>query len=133
LTTGYDNVPFFSPSGDRILFTRRANGEFDIYAIKPDGTDVKQLTKAPGNDAHAMWTDDGKDITFSSSRFGFKDEAALYGQICPAQGAVAFEQIDTPANSLRTADGCLSPPIGRVGVKCMCDSFHRAKELDDLQ
>jgi Tol biopolymer transport system component len=78
LTTGYDNVPFFSPSGDRILFTRRANGEFDIYTVKADGTDVKQLTKAPGNDAHGMWTNDGRDITFSSSRFGFKDEAALY-------------------------------------------------------
>lgn len=78
LTKEYDNVPFWSPLGDRILFTRKSNGNFDIYTIRPDGSDLRQLTKAPGNDAHAVWTDDAKHVLWSSSRYGFKDEAVLY-------------------------------------------------------
>ena len=55
LTSGYDNFPSWSPTGERIAFTRLANDNFDIYSIRPDGTDLKQLTNAPGNDAHSAW------------------------------------------------------------------------------
>ena len=77
LTTAYDNFPSWSPGGDRIVFSRLANDDFDIYTIRPDGTDVKQLTETPGNDSHPAWSADGAYILFSSSRFGFKDEAPL--------------------------------------------------------
>ena len=52
LTAGYDNFPLWSPRGDRIVFSRVANGDYEIYTIKPDGTGVKRLTSARGNDAH---------------------------------------------------------------------------------
>ena len=77
LTTDYDNFPSWSPGGDRIVFSRLANDDFDIYTIRPDGTDVRQLTESPGNDSHPAWSADGASILFSSSRFGFKDEAPL--------------------------------------------------------
>lgn len=78
LTTGYDNFPIWSPKGDRIVFSRLANDDFDIYTIRPDGSELKQLTNAVGNDSHAVWSPDGVHILFSSSRFGFKDEAPLF-------------------------------------------------------
>lgn len=78
LTEGYDNFPMWSPTGDRIAFSRLANGEFDIYSIKADGTDLRRLTDAPGNDSHPAWSADGRHILFSSSRLGFRDEAALF-------------------------------------------------------
>jgi hypothetical protein len=31
----------------------------------------------PGNDAHGVWSPDGKHIVFSSARLGFKDESPL--------------------------------------------------------
>jgi Tol biopolymer transport system component len=77
LTTGYDNFPVWSPKGDRIAFSRLAGGDFDIYTMKPDGSDVRRLTTAAGNDSHPAWSSDGEHLLFSSSRFGFKDEAAL--------------------------------------------------------
>ena len=83
LTTEYDTLPAWSPKGDVIMFTRYANDErflydeFDIYTIRPDGTDLKRLTDAEGNDAHSLWSPDGNYILWSSSRFGFKDEAPL--------------------------------------------------------
>jgi Tol biopolymer transport system component len=83
LTTEYDTLPFWSPKGDVIMFTRYAPDdrfrydEFDIYTIRPDGTGLKRLTHAEGNDAHSLWSPDGERILWSSSRFGYKDESPL--------------------------------------------------------
>ena len=78
LTSDYDNFPVWSPTGDRICFTRAAENAFDIFSIRPDGSGIKQLTDAPGNDAHCAWSPDAGYIVFSSSRLGFRDEAPLY-------------------------------------------------------
>ena len=76
LTTGYDNFPIWSPRGDRIVFSRVVEGDYEIYTIAPDGTGAKRLTSAIGNDAHQGWSPDGAQIVFASSRMGFKDEGA---------------------------------------------------------
>ena len=65
------------------MFTRYAGDErfpydeFDIYTIRPDGTDLKRLTDSEGNDAHSHWSPDGSYALWSSSRFGYKDESPL--------------------------------------------------------
>jgi Tol biopolymer transport system component len=78
LTTALDNLPEWSPDGSRILFTRKQDNNFDIYTIKPDGTDLQRLTDFPASDAHAVWSWDGKHILWDSGEYGFKDEAELY-------------------------------------------------------
>ena len=69
-----DNFPAWSPKGDRILFTSDRDGDWELYTIRPDGSDLKRLTHSPGNDAHATWSLDGEWIAFASARGGFKDE-----------------------------------------------------------
>ena len=80
LTTEWDNFPAFSPDGSVITFTRRSatTKDYDIFTMRADGTEIKQLTTAPGNDSHSSWSPDGKYILWSSARYGFKDEAPLY-------------------------------------------------------
>ena len=69
------------------MFSRLDEGNYEIFTIRPDGTDEKQLTSAVGNDAHQGWSPDGEHIVFASSRMGFKDEAIYtdapqpYGEI----------------------------------------------------
>jgi Tol biopolymer transport system component len=83
LTAAYDTLPVWSPKGDQIVFNRFAKDErfrydeFDIWTIHPDGTGLKRLTDSEGNDAHPSWSPDGNFILWSSSRFGWKDEASL--------------------------------------------------------
>jgi len=72
---GYDNFPLWSPRGDLIMFSRQEAGDYEIYTIKPDGTDIRRLTHSRGNDAHMAWSPDGERIVFVSTRMGFKDEA----------------------------------------------------------
>jgi len=74
----HGNFPSWSPAADVIAFTSKRDGDFEIYTIKADGTGLKRLTNAPGNDAHCSWSPDGKWIAFSSARGGFKDESALH-------------------------------------------------------
>jgi Tol biopolymer transport system component len=78
LTHGRDNFPVWSPNGDVIAFTSKKNNNYDLFTIKPDGTDLKRLTTDPGNDAHSVWSPDGKWLAFSSGKTGFKDESALH-------------------------------------------------------
>lgn len=78
LTKDYDTFPVWSPRGDRIAFCSSRDGDFDIYTIRPDGSDVRKLTDSHGNDAHAIWSPQGDWLVFSSSRKGFKDERILY-------------------------------------------------------
>ena len=106
LTPGssHDNFPAWS-SQDRIAFTRFVENDYELYTIKPDGTDVRRLTSAPGNDAHCAWSPDGQWLAFSSARGGFKDEAVLhpgnaqpYGDIyvMRADGSDVRQLTDTP-------------------------------------
>jgi Tol biopolymer transport system component len=118
LTTGYDNFPCWSAKG-RIVFSRFVNDEFHVFAINPDGTSLTQLTKGPYDDTHPACAPDGEHVLFSSSRFGFKDEAPMfdipqpYGEliIMKADGSDQRPLTDnrweegTPAwQSLRAAD-----------------------------
>lgn len=103
--SSHDNFPAWSPKGDRIAFTRFFDSDYELYTIKADGTDARRLTNQPGNDAHCSWSPDGEWLAFSSSRGGFKDEAALhpgnpqpYGDIyvMRADGSDVRQLTDTP-------------------------------------
>ena len=58
-----------SGSNQRILFSSdRDGGSLELYSVKPDGTDPKRLTNAPGTDRAGVWSPDGKRIAFVSKR-----------------------------------------------------------------
>lgn len=78
LTEEKDNVPFWSPDGELITFTRQFGpANFHVCTMRPDGSDYRILTETGANDAHSVWTHDGR-IMWSSGMYGFRDEAAIY-------------------------------------------------------
>jgi TolB protein len=90
---GRTTCAYFFPSGDRVLFssTHAASPDcppkpdyshgyvwpiydsYQIYTARPDGSDVKQLTRAHGYNAESTITRDGKHIVFTSTRNGDLD------------------------------------------------------------
>jgi Tol biopolymer transport system component len=92
LTTDYDNFPCWSAKG-RIVFSRLVNGAFHIFAINPDGTSLVQLTKGEFDDTHPACASDGEHVLFSTSRFGFKDEAP-YSDIPQPYGELMVMKMD---------------------------------------
>ena len=90
----YSNFPQWSPDGERIMFTSNLGGDFDLYTVRPDGTDVRRLTHAAGNDAHSAWCAGGEWVVFSSSRTGFKDEMALYDSVPQPYGEIFAMRAD---------------------------------------
>lgn len=84
---------YFFPDGERILYasTQLASPEcppkpdfskgyvwklyptYEIFSAKPDGSDVRRLTRNPGYDAEATFAPDGSRIIFTSLRHGDLD------------------------------------------------------------
>jgi TolB protein len=63
----------WSPDGKWIVFGMRPadatlESESDVYVMAADGTGLKRLTAAPGDDSHPHWSADGKRIFFNSAR-----------------------------------------------------------------
>jgi Tol biopolymer transport system component len=59
-----------SGSGGRIGFTSTRDGNYEIYAINVDGSNLVRLTNNPAQDSHPGWSPDGQHIVFQSNRTG---------------------------------------------------------------
>jgi TolB protein len=63
--------PAWSPVSDEIAFVATESGNDEIWLIKRDGTDVRQLTRNTWEwDKHPSWSPDGQQIVFFSNRTG---------------------------------------------------------------
>jgi TolB protein len=96
LTNGPNNDNFlaWSPKGDRIAFTTDCDGVYEIYSIRPDGSELRRLTRSPGNDGHLSWSPDGEWIAFASARTGFLDEPLLHPDNGQATGEIFVMRAD---------------------------------------
>jgi len=71
--TGADDMnPQWSPDGKTILFATRRDGNDELYAINPDGSELRNLTNDPGRDGDGgfLWSPNGRRIAFTTRRDG---------------------------------------------------------------
>jgi len=63
----FDYTPDWSPSGDEIVFLSDRDGFYELYAMKPDGSNVRRLTyleREKGQLCCPDWSPDGRQIIF---------------------------------------------------------------------
>lgn len=62
--TATDWNPAWSPDGQWIAFSSNRDGHFDIYMMRPDGSDVRRLTTGDADAFSPRWSPDGTQIAF---------------------------------------------------------------------
>lgn len=60
--------PAWSPAGDLLAISRKDQGNTDICTIRPDGTELRNLTQHPAADITPAWSANGEEIFFASTR-----------------------------------------------------------------
>ena len=65
---GYDAEATVCFQDGTVVFTSDRSGDLEVYTVKPDGTELKQLTDLPGYDGGAFFTQDCSRIVWRASR-----------------------------------------------------------------
>ena len=68
-----DRLPNWSPDSQWLIFSSDRDGDFDLYIIRPDGTDLRQMTDDAWHDGHVSWSQNGL-IALNSDRDDYTTE-----------------------------------------------------------
>jgi len=66
-TPGYDAEATVNWKKDRMVYTSLASGDLDLWSMRPDGTEKKQITTAIGYDGGAVFSRDGKKLVWRAN------------------------------------------------------------------
>ena len=64
--------PNWSPVGDKILYQRFDDGQWDIWIMNSDGTNHQRVTSGSGDKTDASFSPDGQWIVYSSNESGIE-------------------------------------------------------------
>jgi Tol biopolymer transport system component len=66
-TGGQDVEPAWSPDGALLAFSSDVDGDFDLYIVDADGSNLSRLTNLSGDEHVPSWSPDGHTIGFGTS------------------------------------------------------------------
>ena len=64
---GYDAEATVNWKTDRVVYTSLASGDLDLWIMRPDGSEKKQITTAIGYDGGAVFSRDGKKLVWRAN------------------------------------------------------------------
>jgi Tol biopolymer transport system component/predicted Ser/Thr protein kinase len=88
----YIDLMSVSPDGEWIAFDSNRSGNMDIWIMRKDGSELRQLTTNAAHDWVGSWSPDGNQIAFHSLRRGNRD---LY--MMPVAGGAVTPLTNHPA------------------------------------
>ena len=72
-TSTPEPTPTPAASAGRVVFASNREGNWDIYSMNADGSNVNRLTDVAASDTEPTWSPDGNRIAFVSDRSGFQN------------------------------------------------------------
>ncbi len=70
LGDSFDNMaPDWSPAGDEIAFSSDRDGQYDVFAVRIDGTGLRKLADTGLNDYFPAWAPEGASVAFFAARW----------------------------------------------------------------
>ena len=91
--------PMWLPSGERIAFYSNRSGDFDVYTIRPDGSDLFNVTRHPARDlslAHLVGVAGARSVGMVVAEAPNPSDVGLLGSVAvvpqPARGANEREE-----------------------------------------
>ncbi len=95
---GDERQPSWSPDGEKIVFQSYRDGNFHLWTINRDGSNLKQITFGMFDDREPHWSPDGTRIVFTSDRSGNYDIWSL-----SLEGGELKQITSDPANDFNPA------------------------------
>ncbi len=65
-----DTNPEASPDGKKVAFMSQRDGNWEVYVMNIDGSEIERLTNNGDTDGLPIWSPDGQTIAFASDRDG---------------------------------------------------------------
>jgi serine/threonine protein kinase len=128
-----NDAPFWSPKGDRIVFSsNRGGGTYNLYQKATSGTGQDELLLATGNTKMpCQWSRSGQFIVYEE--FDPKTKADIW--VLPMDGSVAGKALPFLRSEFNEIFGQLSPDshwmaytsMNRGGVRCTFGRFQQAR------
>lgn len=119
ITSGmaFDSQPKFSPDGKWITFLSDREGSENIFIARPDGSDVKQISKDPNNEfASPNWSPDGQYIFVSKTGSSLNTYELWMYHVQGGTGVQITKSKtapNTPRRERHNALGVVASPDGR--------------------
>lgn len=74
-----DEFPKWSPDGEKIAYSANPRGNYDIFVMDADGSNITPVTTSPKAEVEHTWFPDGKKIAFTiEERKGFRRKFTLW-------------------------------------------------------
>jgi TolB protein len=109
--TAVDADPSWSPDSKQIVFNSNRDGNFEIYLMNADGSNVRRLTNHPAWESHPAFSPDGTQIVFNSNREG--DNYDVYLMNVDGSG---LKKLTTWGSDEEIGPGCWSPDGTRIAL-----------------
>jgi Tol biopolymer transport system component len=100
----------------RFAFSSNRDGDFDVYLMNPDRTNLVHLTNDAGDDVSPVWSPDGRQIAFSSNRDG---DANIY--VINRDGTGEMRLTSAPGDEIL---GAWSPDGSWIAYTDALDAVH---------
>jgi hypothetical protein len=88
-----DLQPVWSSDGQHLVFVSTRGGTRQLYVMRPDGTEVRQLTSLPGGADEPAFSPDGSAVAFTGYPAGRDGPSDIF--VVPAAGGTPAAATDT--------------------------------------